>query len=137
METDEGMDAPSPCYWCTRDGYNDSCRVWKDKEEFACAYCKRHGKSGCKAREKGKAAATEEEGKDGDGEDLVEDDESGTMAQRVGGLEDELDIQAQKIRDLEQDVTHLKAVNEAAKVGWANMQATVSLLWQQSGLQQQ
>ncbi|KAK6429959.1 hypothetical protein LTR95_013893 [Oleoguttula sp. CCFEE 5521] len=46
METEKGMDAPSPCQECTKKG--ETCRVWKDKDE-ACAYCKRHRKSNCRA----------------------------------------------------------------------------------------
>ncbi|KAK6442900.1 hypothetical protein LTR95_000915 [Oleoguttula sp. CCFEE 5521] len=47
METDEGMDAPNPCPWCTRPGCGP-CRVFKGKDE-ACGYCKRQGKKGCMA----------------------------------------------------------------------------------------
>lgn len=50
METDEGIDAPSPCAWCTRKGREELCRVFADKEKAeACAYCRRMAKSGCTA----------------------------------------------------------------------------------------
>ena len=57
METDDGMDAPSPCSWCNRKGSEVNCRVWKDKDEKMCAYCRRMGKTGCGA----KTAPVEEE----------------------------------------------------------------------------
>lgn len=49
METDEGKAATTPCSWCSRPGNEVDCRVWKDKEDKSCAYCRRKGKAGCTA----------------------------------------------------------------------------------------
>jgi len=51
METDEGTAAPSPCSWCTREGHKQPCRVWATREDKACAYCKRHAKAECRAKD--------------------------------------------------------------------------------------
>lgn len=57
METDEGELAVEPCSWCTRPGLAVECRVYKGRKEKACAYCRRHGKSGCAAGDPSRAAA--------------------------------------------------------------------------------
>ena len=49
METDEGVIAAQACEWCTRPGHNWPCKVYRTGLESACAYCKRHAKSGCSA----------------------------------------------------------------------------------------
>lgn len=49
METAEGVVAAEACSWCTRKGHQWACMIYKDGSETACAYCKRHGRSGCSA----------------------------------------------------------------------------------------
>ena len=49
METDEGKSAVAPCSLCTREGTRHECKVFVGKDDRACAYCKRMGKSGCVA----------------------------------------------------------------------------------------
>jgi len=61
METDEGVPAPNPCSWCTRDGYDVECRVFKDRDDTSCAYCKRMGKPRCTAKQVATDEAQEDE----------------------------------------------------------------------------
>ncbi|KAK5736419.1 hypothetical protein LTR17_007415 [Elasticomyces elasticus] len=51
METSEGVDAVNPCKWCTRPDNGAQCRVFKDREDLSCAWCKRYGKAGCTAKQ--------------------------------------------------------------------------------------
>lgn len=140
METDEGIDAPNPCSWCSKKGHNSPCRVWKEKEDLACAYCKRHGKSGCKARDKGKgkAATVEEE------EEEVDENELTASQQRVAVLEDEVTLQGGRIAELggritelEAEVASLKSINETARLSWEAMQETVASLWRKVNPEQE
>nr|POF13613.1 hypothetical protein CFP56_02636 [Quercus suber] len=49
METGAGKAAVSPCSWCTRTNALVDCRVFADREDKACAYCKVKAKAGCTA----------------------------------------------------------------------------------------
>lgn len=71
METDEGELASQPCPWCTRDGLEVECRVYKNNKEKACAYCRRHGKAGCSAGDPSRAAPPSVEDRLGALEDTV------------------------------------------------------------------
>jgi hypothetical protein len=51
MEIDEGIDTISPIgfLWYLRKGLKVACKIYKEKGEAICAYCKRHGKANCLA----------------------------------------------------------------------------------------
>lgn len=48
METDEGETAANTCKQCAHRSL--PCRVWKEKDDISCAFCKRNGRAGCEAR---------------------------------------------------------------------------------------
>lgn len=47
METDEGVAALEPCSLCARNGHE--CKVYKNRTQRTCAYCRRAGKPSCNA----------------------------------------------------------------------------------------
>lgn len=91
METEEGKPAPNPCSWCTRSGTLDICRVFRDKDDKACAYCKRMGKSGCTA-----AVVREQTNEE-------------RLEQKVDELEEKLMGAEARMECLEEEVAKLKA----------------------------
>lgn len=72
METDEGVAAPRSCHWCTREGFEVECRVFKEKDDKSCAYCIHYAKPRCTAR---KVIEEKQEG------------ESAESQQRIAALE--------------------------------------------------
>jgi len=98
METENGKAAVSPCTWCTRKGLEVPCRVFKDRDDKTCAYCKRMGKSGCQA-------ALPKEKSRGD-----------ELQLQVDKLEEEIKSSQNLIEILEEEVAELKMrVDEIAR----------------------
>ncbi|KAK4551098.1 hypothetical protein LTR86_011311 [Recurvomyces mirabilis] len=96
METDEGVPAPNPCSWCTRGGnLGVECKVFGSRDDIACAYCKRMGKSGCTAKEVVEEGATR-----------------ATSEQRVAALETELAAEKVKVVALETSLENAQVVSE-------------------------
>ena len=60
METNEGVAAVEACSWCARDS-TTVCTIYADSSKgAACAYCRRHAKSGCSAKAIASPPTTEE-----------------------------------------------------------------------------
>lgn len=100
METDEGIIAPTPCRWCTKDDDHE-CKVWRGRADLACAYCKRHAKKGCKAK-----LVEEEEEEEQELEEAVE--ENGSLAARFEVLAGRLDGLQQENTLLRREVCFLR-----------------------------
>lgn len=101
IETNASMLAINLCSWCIRPGSVAVCRVFKDRDDKACAYYKRMGKSSCiaamqlvvSAKEKAEQAATAAE-------------------ERVNKLEDKLIGAIARIEELEEQLARvLKAID--------------------------
>jgi len=139
METAEGMDAPSPCHWCTRAGHTKPCRVWKDRDEAACAYCKRHAKAGCLARVAHEDSETESEPADAA---LAESHqrvriESAESAEKIIDLEERLatavgiiESQGTLIVELQKAMAAMRADITQTAQGYTDTAKDIQHLWE-------
>lgn len=100
-ETDEGKDADVACSWCAREGNRIVCRVWKDKEDKACAFCKRNGKAGCAAGGAAAEAAAEEK------------TEIEALKDKITSLEESASLHKKHIKKLKSQVETLEGDNKA------------------------
>ena len=131
METDEGVAALAPCAWCTREGLAVPCKVFANRSDKACAYCKRHGKSGCSAASPPSPAE----------EDLSATVRSlearvATLEQQLLTVQEGLIVQQQSIVDLQKSWDNLHALGLSLRkwIVWlaengSNWRNDITRLW--------
>ena len=112
METDEGIAAPTPCARCTRGGLGKVCRIFKNRKDKACAYCKRLSKAGCAAAvapETEPGPENELEGRPEKAETVI--DEQGKLIKKHGEL---LEQQAAQLQALQVLLPQIRSLSQGS-----------------------